>query len=191
MQGNLDLVDSRVCQVRQVESLAQFHSCNFSYLFTDSDKGSVQELVPSTVVQKFSSSKMTAIVHPGDGHVESTVGNRVEGRRAPEEGSAAALGDNPTAHCPTGDHHPAGCPGLKQSPDRRPRAERAHLSTEGAETVRALSPLPPPPSLPVAPRARLRALADLERAGRPPGFSPPGPARGGRPRRSPSRRPGL
>jgi uncharacterized membrane protein len=43
----------------------------------------------------------------------------------------------------------------------------------------------------VDPRARLPALADLARSGRPPVFSPAGPARGGRHRLSPSRGAGL
>jgi Homeodomain-like domain len=43
------------------------------------------------------------------------------------------------------------------------------------------------PALPVDPLARLQALEDLDRSGRPPVFSPAGPARGGRRGRSPSR----
>jgi hypothetical protein len=43
------------------------------------------------------------------------------------------------------------------------------------------------PSLPVDPLARLQALEDLGRSGRPPVFSPAGPARGGRPGLSSSR----
>jgi DNA-binding CsgD family transcriptional regulator len=44
------------------------------------------------------------------------------------------------------------------------------------------------PSRPGDPLARLRALADLDRSGRPPVFSPAGPARGGCHSLSPSRR---
>jgi hypothetical protein len=42
------------------------------------------------------------------------------------------------------------------------------------------APCRPAPSLPVDRLARLQALEDLARSGRPPVFSPAGPARGGR-----------